>query len=259
MDHDRVGQDLNGAQGASPVAAVRTPVRSAPPPLDPSSTRGAKRAAATNQDAMLRNVLVAGAARQLVLDAVFDGHGSSDAAVTWLAAHSPRFFRLALLEDPHAPLEALLRVAVRALDDALVRELCWTDQSVSGACATFVLTEAAPDGTLLAACGNVGDCDARVVRSGGQQSQISVTHRAVLEPEASRLAALGAVVKDGRLYHMINVGGEAPHAQGFAGPSSSIEVSRSLGECEGESRVVGGGVADLAGTATSGNNAPRDC
>ena len=167
----------------------------------PSSLRQ-QLAARTDEDRLVAGRALVVEGRVVIFDAIFDGHGGTFAS-DWLATHCRSHLSAQLTLSPQMELDKLLADVIEALDRDLVRELCWNEKIQCGAAGSIVLTERLDGDVLSIACGNLGDCDVKIL---GPQTcrQISVTHRLSNAAELDRITQLnGHVTETKRMCQLI--------------------------------------------------------
>ncbi len=221
------------ADDGSPLTSYREAVSHTP------SSTGALSPARGNQDRFMHGTLRVGP-RMIIVDAVVDGHGGGRFAAEFLREHAVEWFEETLRRQPDpetVPLNALLKLAIGRLEHALLRELVWLEHNTSGAVASFVLTELV-DGRLRLACGNVGDCDVKLVDHEGKSTALSQRHRATEPAEIQRLQLLGGKIEAGRLLHAVSVEGSPAFAKGAA-QLASLEVTRGFGDYQWKRETKG--------------------
>ena len=215
------------------------------------------RKARTDEDRMVPPEVICVGNRILVADAVFDGHGGS-AAADFLALHCRDYVAQRLTRNPNIDLETLLVESIDKLENDLLRELCWQERDYSGASGSIVLTELLAGDVLRIACGNIGDCDVKIVSSDGECAELSETHRISNPGERRRIEQLhGYITEDNRICHLIRFRDARDenekervtqyHATGLgwgASTSNSIQPTRSFGDYKWKYRRKG--IANVA-------------
>jgi len=155
----------------------------------------------TDEDRFVQVQVISAKKRQILLEAVFDGHGGSFAS-EFLAEHCMRYFREQALLDDTIALSDLIVSGMARLEYDLLRELCWREK-MHGAAGSVVLTEFS-ENALQLVCGNVGDCDVYLLSAEeGKSQKISSTHRLSNAKERLRIEENDGFIQKDRMCQLV--------------------------------------------------------